>query len=200
MPCGTHSVNQSTCMKGLWFKVIAGSLVPLCCGWSQDISTTDTYGNTYPTRSEGPSIQYGQGFQSVAPSMPASREGQILVKPKVQRAEGVDASKEAIITSEIVGLVFLEKADQLKESGVPGLTGVVTGIAMLKREEFQAKLRPYFGRPASLSVLDKICRDVIEYYRRNGFPVVNVIVPRQTVRDGAIQFLVTEAKVGKVIV
>ena len=132
--------------------------------------------------------------------MPASREGQILVKPKVQRAEGVDASKEAIITSEIVGLVFLEKADQLKESGVPGLTGVVTGIAMLKREEFQAKLRPYFGRPASLSVLDKICRDVIEYYRRNGFPVVNVIVPRQTVRDGAIQFLVTEAKVGKVIV
>jgi len=200
MPCGTPPVNQSTCMKGLWFKVIAGSLVPLCCAWSQDISTTDTYGNTYPTRSEGPSIQYGQGFQSVAPSMPASREGQILVKPKVHRAEGVDASKEAIITSEIVGLVFLEKADQLKESGVPGLTGVVTGIAMLKREEFQAKLRPYFGRPASLSVLDKICRDVIEYYRRNGFPVVNVIVPRQTVRDGAIQFLVTEAKVGKVIV
>jgi hemolysin activation/secretion protein len=51
-----------------------------------------------------------------------------------------------------------------------------------------------------MATLNKISRDVIEYYRREGFPVVNVIVPKQTVRDGVIQFVVTEAKVGKVIV
>lgn len=160
----------------------------------------DVYSAPYPTRNEGPSIEFGQQYQDISPSMPPSTQGTVKVKPKVEKPEQVSPEKEATVTPEVRGLVFLEKDDLVKAEGVSGQSGVVTGISLLQSEEFQEKLKKYFGKPATMSVLDQICRDVIEYYRQEGFPVVNVIVPRQTVRDGAIQFLVMEARVGKVIV
>ena len=170
------------------------------CVFGQMADLPDVYSAPYPTRNQGPSIEFGQQYQDISPSMPSPVEGNVKVQPRVEKPDELGPEKEAVVTAEIKGLVFLEKEDQVKADGAPGLTGVVTGIQLLKSEEFQQKLQPYFGRPATLSVLDKICRDVIDYYRQEGFPVVNVVVPRQTVREGAIQFLVTEARVGKVIV
>ena len=187
-------------MRGVCLTIGCYFCLGIFCVRAQESNPQDGYAAPYPTRSEGPSIQFGQGYQGVAPNMPTPMEGSIKVKPRVERSEEGGAAKEAVITSEIRGLVFLDQEDQIKMDGAPGLTGIVTGISLLKQEKFQEKLQPYFGRPATLSVLDKVCRDVIEYYRQEGFPVVNVVVPRQTVREGAIQFLVTEARVGKVIV
>ena len=157
------------------------------------------YALPYPTRSQGPSVEFGQGFQSVAPSMPRPAEGRIKVEPKVESPEGGEA-KEAVVTAEVKALVFVESGEAVKADGVPGASGVITGIKTLQQEDFREKLQPYLGKPATMATLNKISRDVIDYYRREGFPVVNVVVPRQTVRDGVIQFVVTEAKVGKVIV
>jgi len=187
-------------MQRVWCIFMGGTFLAICSASAQIEDTADAYPRPYPTRNEGPSVQFGQAYQDISPNMPRPYDGAVLVKPKVETPDGVDAAKEAVITAEIAGLVFLENADQVKKDGAPGLAGVVTGIGILNQTEFQDKMRPYFGRPATMSVLDKICRDVIDYYRQQGFPVVNVVVPQQTVRDGAIQFLVTEARVGKVIV
>lgn len=157
------------------------------------------YALPYPTRSQGPSVEFGQGFQSVAPSMPMPAEGRIKVEPKVESPEGGEA-KEAVVTAEVKALVFVDSGEAVKADGVPGASGVITGIKTLQEPDFREKLQPYLGKPATMATLNKISRDVIDYYRREGFPVVNVVVPRQTVRDGVIQFVVTEAKVGKVIV
>lgn len=192
--------NSLESMQRVWCIFMAGTFLAICSASAQIEDTADAYPRPYPTRSDGPSVEFGQAYQDISPNMPRPYEGAVLVKPRVETPEGVDAAKEAVITAEIAGLVFLENADQVKKDGAPGLAGLVTGIGILNQTEFQEKMRPYFGRPATMSVLDKICRDVIDYYRQQGFPVVNVVVPQQTVRDGAIQFLVTEARVGKVIV
>jgi hemolysin activation/secretion protein len=131
--------------------------------------------------------------------MPNPSDGKIKVKPKVESPEG-GAAKESVVTAEVKALVFVESGEAVKAEGVPGASGVITGIKILQQEDFQITLRPFLGKPATMATLNKISRDVIEYYRREGFPVVNVVVPQQTVRDGVIQFVVTEAKVGKVIV
>ena len=144
-------------------------------------------------------MEFGQGFQSVAPSMPRPAEGRIKVEPKVESPEGGEA-KEAVVTAEVKALVFVDSGEGVKADGVPGASGVITGIKTLQQDDFKGKLQPYLGKPATMATLNKISRDVIDYYRSEGFPVVNVVVPRQTVRDGVIQFVVTEAKVGKVIV
>jgi len=157
------------------------------------------YALPYPTRSQGPSVEFGQGFQSVAPSMPMPAEGRIKVEPKVESTEGAEG-KEAVVTADLKAVVFVDRADQVKAEGVPGVSGVITGIEILKDGDFRKKMEPYLGKPATLTTLNKICRDVIDYYRREGFPVVNVVFPKQTVRDGAVQFVVEEARVGKVIV
>jgi len=157
------------------------------------------YALPYPTRSQGPSVEFGQGYQSVAPSMPRPSEGSIRVEPKVESPEGGEA-KESVVTAELKGLVFLDSGEAVKAEGTTGVVGIVTGIAILQQEDFRDKLQPYWGKPATMATLNRISRDVIDYYRREGFPVVNVVVPRQTVRDGVVQFVVTEARVGKVIV
>ena len=131
--------------------------------------------------------------------MPRPADGRIKVEPKVESPEGGQA-KEAVVTAEVKALVFVDSGDAVKADGVPGASGVITGIEILKQEDFRDKLKPYLGKPATMATLNKVSKDVIDYYRREGFPVVNVVVPRQTVRDGVIQFVVTEAKVGKVIV
>jgi len=131
--------------------------------------------------------------------MPNPAQGSIKVEPKVESAEGAEA-KESVVTSEVKALVFVDSGEAVKADGVPGASGVVTSIEILKQDDFRKKLQPYLGQPATMATLNKISRDVIAYYRREGFPVVNVVVPRQTVRDGVVQFVVTEAKIGKVIV
>ena len=183
-----------------WAWCIYVILGLLCANFSLAQESNETqFSAPYPTRSEGPSVQFGQGYQSVAPNMPVPADGKIKVKPKVESPEG-GAAKESVVTAEVKALVFVESGEAVKADGVPGATGVITGNKILQQEDFQEKLRAYLGKPATMATLNKISRDVIEYYRRQGFPVVNVVVPQQTVRDGVIQFVVTEAKVGKVIV
>lgn len=189
--------NILNTMRWRWC-IHAACFLTTYCVQAQVDDPSNGYPN-YPTRKEGPSVQFGQGFQSVSPSMPLPAEGKVKVDPKVEQGDGV-ASRDAVVTAELKAIVFLQDASQVKPEGIEGLQGIVTAAEMLKADDFQAKLRPYLGRPATMMILNKISRDVIEYYRRKGFPVVNVVVPRQTVRDGAVQLVVTEAKVGKVIV
>ena len=185
-------------MSWRWCIYLPCAVFGTLCVQAQEGDSSE-YALPYPTRSQGPSVEFGQGFQSVAPSMPMPADGRIKVEPKVESPEG-GAAKEAVVTAEVKALVFVETGDAVKSEGVAGASGIITGIRILQQDDFREKLAPFLGKPATMATLNKISQDVIEYYRREGFPVVNVVVPRQTVRDGVIQFVVTEAKVGKVIV
>ena len=81
--------------------------------------SANEFSQPYPTRSEGPSVQFGQGYQSVAPSMPYPATGRIKVEPRVESPQG-GAAKEAVVTAEVKALVFVEKEAEVKPEGVPG--------------------------------------------------------------------------------
>jgi len=151
-----------------------------------------------PSRDAPPSVQFGQGFQDIAPSPAPGKPGTVLTLPKVEPPEGAQRGREAVITSELKGLVFVEKEDQIKDGGVPGVVGVVASSELLQKAEFIERMRKFFGKPVTLGGLDEITREVINYFREQGFPVVNVVVPQQTVKDGVIQILAIEARVGRV--
>lgn len=151
-----------------------------------------------PSRTTAPSVQYGQGFQDIAPSPAQGKPGTVQTLPKVEPPEGGSRAREAIITAELKGIVFLEKEDQIKTDGVGGVQGVVAGSDLLKKDDFTARMQKFFGKPVTLGGLDEITREVINYFREQGFPVVSVVVPQQTVKDGVIQILAIEARVGRV--
>ena len=151
-----------------------------------------------PTRSEGPSVQFGQGFQDIAPSPAPGKAGSVQTLPKVEPPVGSSRSREAVITSELKGLVFVETEDQIKPDGAPGAVGVLASSDLLRKAEFSDRMNKYFGKPVTLGGLDEITREVINYFREQGFPVVNVVVPQQDVKDGVVQILAIEARVGRV--
>lgn len=151
-----------------------------------------------PSRTAPPSVQFGQGFQDIAPSPVPGKPGTVQTIPKVEPPAGVQRGREAVITAELKGLVFVEKEDQIKADGVSGVAGVVASSELLQKSEFADRMAGYFGKPVTLGSLDQLTREVINYFREQGFPVVNVVVPQQTVKDGVIQILAIEARVGRV--
>lgn len=160
--------------------------------WSQ---TSDVTG---PSRSTAPSVQYGQSFQDIAPSPAPNRAGSVQTLPKVESPEGSVRGREAVITAELKGLVFVEKEDQIKPDGVPEIQGVVASSELLQKPEFVVRMQRFLGKPVTLGGLDEITREVINFFREQGYPVVNVIVPQQNVKNGVIQILAVEARVGRV--
>ena len=153
---------------------------------------------TGPSRSTAPSVQFGQGFQDIAPSPAPGKPGTVQTLPKVEPPEGASKAREAIITSDLKGLVFVEKEDQIKVEGLAGIQGVQASSELLQKPIFAERMKKFFGKPVTLGGLDEITREVINYFREQGFPVVNVVVPQQTVKDGVIQILAIEARVGRV--
>jgi len=151
-----------------------------------------------PSRTKAPSVKYGQGFQDIAPSPAPGKAGSVQTSPKIEQPEGSTRGREAVITAELKGLVFIETEEQIKGEGVVDAQGVVATSELLKKAEFAARMQKYFGKPVTLAALDEITREVINYFREQGFPVVNVIVPQQTVKNGVIQILAIEARVGRV--
>lgn len=151
-----------------------------------------------PSRSTAPSVKYGQGFQDIAPSPAPGKPGSVQNIPKVEQPEGSVRSREAVITSELKGLVFVENESQIKTEGISGIQGISASSELLKKTEFADRMKRFLGKPVTLGSLDEITREVINYFREQGFPVVNVVVPQQTVKDGVIQILAIEAKVGRV--
>jgi hypothetical protein len=80
-------------------------------------------------------VQFGQGFQDIAPSLPTSKPGTVQTIPKVEQPEGSTRGRESIITAELKGLVFVEKEDQIKEQGASGVTGVIVSSDLLQKPD-----------------------------------------------------------------
>lgn len=175
-----------------YFPIYGACMIFVCEAFAQ---LSDDLG---PSRSEAPSVQFGKGFQDIAPSPAPGKAGTIQSLPKVEPPSGVTRGREAVITADLKGLVFVETESQIKEEGVAGVQGVVASSDLLQKPEFTVRMSRFFGKPVTLGGLDELTREVINYFREQGFPVVNVVVPQQNVKEGVIQILAVEAKVGRV--
>ncbi len=102
------------------------------------------------------------------------------------------------ILPSLTGITLVGTPGGLKPGGIPGHGIDTGGIALLKGADFTDQLTPYLGKPVSLHDLNEIARIIVLYYRSRGHPLVDVTVPQQDVTSGAVQFLVSEFKAGKV--
>ncbi|MEX1223517.1 MAG: ShlB/FhaC/HecB family hemolysin secretion/activation protein [Pirellulales bacterium] len=74
------------------------------------------------------------------------------------------------------------------------------GDSLVHSGRFAATVEPYIGRPITLRNLNQMSRDIILLYRSAGQPVVDVIIPEQKITGGTVQIVITEARVGRVLV
>lgn len=78
-------------------------------------------------------------------------------------------------------------------------TFVLEGVKALPEAAVQKVLDPWRNTPVSFDDLQKACDAIALLYREHGY-VVQAILPPQKVADGTIKILITEAKLGAVIV
>lgn len=76
---------------------------------------------------------------------------------------------------------------------------VLEGVKILPEAEIQAVLKPWLGKDIGFDDLQNACNAIQEYYRKKGF-TVQAILPPQKIAGGVVKILVTEAKLGKVVV
>jgi hypothetical protein len=101
----------------------------------------------------------------------------------------------------------LQKPEEKKETAKPKAGEiqfevkqfVLEGVKILPEKDVQAVLKPYTNTPVTFDDLQKACDAIVELYRRAGY-TVQAILPPQKIADGVVKILVTEAKLGKVIV
>ena len=73
------------------------------------------------------------------------------------------------------------------------------GVKILSEAEIQDVLKPWLGREIRFEDLQNACDAIQDFYRKKGF-TVQAIVPPQKISAGVVKILITEAKLGKVIV
>jgi hemolysin activation/secretion protein len=109
-----------------------------------------------------------------------------------------------VLVEEWKGLVVLGDPSQVVEN--PGDVSGVEVYAgpdayLLHSSCFYELANSYLGGPISMLRLNELVRDVILFYRDNDQPVVDVSVPAgQDITDGVVQIVVTEARLGRVLV
>ncbi len=139
---------------------------------------------------------WSQDFERIAPKMPQKNQNTVELPSKTPAEE----NDERVLVTELKGLVFVQKQEQVLKGGVAAFEGVKTeGLDRLQGLEFRNQMQPFLGQPVTLKRLNEMTREVVLCYRRLGFPVVDVIVPAdQDITDGVVQVLVVEGHLGKV--
>ncbi len=61
-----------------------------------------------------------------------------------------------------------------------------------------ATLEPFLGKPLSMALLADLAKTVIEAWRDENFPIVDVYFPEQNITTGRVQIVVREALLGEV--
>ena len=137
----------------------------------------------------------------------------VLIFFSVQSYAQVDAGalqqqlqKELPIPSPLP-LPELQKPEEKKESTKPKAGEIqfevkdfiLEGVKILPEKDVKAVLKPWINTAVTFDDLQKACDAIVELYRKAGY-TVQAIVPPQKIANGIVKILITEAKLGKVIV
>jgi serine/threonine protein kinase len=103
-----------------------------------------------------------------------------------QRAEKLQTLK---------GLLFVESTNQVEPKGTPGIRGVVVwGPSFLKAKGFENEVAHRLGKPVSELELLRTQKSVVDWCRREGHPLVDVVIPEQDIVDGVLQIAVIDGQ------
>jgi hemolysin activation/secretion protein len=146
--------------------------------------------------------------QPVDPNAPPGREPKTPPRKPAQRQlpvpepeDSLGPEGEAEVVPELKGIVIVKSQQEINPDGLPGVRGVVVNdIPLLLHKDFRTLLEPYFGKPAKFKTIKRIERQIILFCREHDHPLVDVVLPEQEPKDGVIQLVFIEGRIGKITV
>ena len=143
---------------------------------------------------------YAQAYRRVAPKTPAPVAGGKIVAPATKTVPTTQPNR--VILQKLRGLVLIPNAKALVRTGYTGAlpaNGIlIKNLPLLDRPRFLRQLAPRIGRPFTLSDIQSLSSQVVQWYTRHGRPLMEVTVPPQNISSGIVQVVVTQYRVGKV--
>ena len=134
------------------------------------------------------------------PHLPAGPENPPTLPNEPQKVTG----SPKVLVEHLNALYFVDhksKIDPKRSIDAPGVyIDPNSNLNLLRSPGFQRVVQPYMGGPVSLYRLNEMIRDIIVFYRNHDLPVVDVSIPEQDITTGTVQLIITEARVGEVIV
>jgi len=100
------------------------------------------------------------------------------------------------------GILLVDQLGSTVQEGISDFGGLkIRGLQIPgKLEELQKKIEPLFIRqPITDGKLNLIQRQIIQYYKEKGRPLVAVEIPTQDVSNGMVQMVVKESHLGEVV-
>lgn len=110
-------------------------------------------------------------------------------------------AKNPLITEQLEGILLLSNDEQVTYDGIDALpenNRLDTSALTLppSAESLAERLQPFLHKRVDMKVVSKIRREIILFYREAGRPVVHVRLPEQAVRNGILQLVVVESRLG----
>ncbi len=135
-------------------------------------------------------------FERVAPKRLPELDREVTIPSP----EGAPIEDDTPVFTRLDGIVLLDKADQVRPTGWPRLTGVKSeGAGLISSPQLALRLASVLGKPATFGELHEICAEIVRFYRDNNRPVVDAQLPEQDVTNGVLQILVIEGRTAQVI-
>jgi len=99
---------------------------------------------------------------------------------------------------DVAAIRLIAHQDKTDPSPSPGSEPVEIDPAVLAPSALPALLQTYIGKPVSMALLADLAKAVIEAWRDEDYPIVDVYFPEQNITGGKIQVVVREALLGEV--
>lgn len=156
-------------------------LFALCISLSQSESFGQDYNRYRPHRLPRPTQQL---------DLPEAKE--IVVK-----------GSDKILVEELKAVILVDSHKKIdSENAHASSKGIEYDFAdsdsLVYSDEFKQIVQGYIGGPITLRRLNELSRELILFYRENGEPVVDVVIPEQKITSGVVQLVVIESRVGQV--
>ncbi|WDQ14862.1 ShlB/FhaC/HecB family hemolysin secretion/activation protein [Rhodopirellula sp. P2] len=173
-------------MKRTMVRVaIAIGVVGLMCMWSE-------------------STLQAQNYEAYKPLELPLRPGAI---PKVDAKADLPAPVEddRVLVRELEAVVLVDHDDKLDQSSaIDSLTGIHYDFdesdSLVYKQAIREIVQQAIGKPITLRRINELSRDIIKHYQRCKQPIVDVVIPEQRITGGTLYLVVTETRIGRVMV
>jgi len=141
-----------------------------------------------------------QDFQRYRPqTLPVPQFQPPIPAQPIEAAEGSDA----VLVDRWDAVLVLDRPEKVQPlDAFEDLAGLHFNFhdrsSLVYREEFRRIVGRYLDGPITLRRINELAREIIIFYREQGQPVVDVVIPEQKITAGTVQFVVIESRIGQV--
>jgi len=145
----------------------------------------------------GPSVEYGQAYQDYGTAPLRLDPRAPVLRPEQKEAAVAPELAEPFLSS-LEGVVLVGEASRVVPQGLDQAPGVRSEVSFLRESRAEMLLRPFLQKPVSMKTLAEMRKALLGWLHSQGRQVVNVVIPEQEIKNGIVQILVLEGKMGVV--